>query len=66
MPKIIEIPKLTSSQCEADQKLNEIRKLLDDGKYQKTIHFIIDAISWLINDRVDQLKKQRDGESITY
>lgn len=56
MPKIIEIPKLTPSQCEADQKLNEIQKLLDDGKDQKTIHFLIDAITWLINDRVDQLK----------
>ena len=66
MFKIIEIPKLTPSQCEADQKLNEIKKLLDNGEYQKPINFILDATTWLINDRVNQLKKQRGGESITY
>ena len=57
----IETPKLTPSQNEAIQKLNEIRKLLDDGKDQSAIHFVIDAVAWLVNDRVDQLKKQRDG-----
>lgn len=59
----IEIPKLTPSQNEAIQKLNEIQKLLDDGKDQSAIHFVIDAVTWLINDRVDQLSKQRDSKT---
>ena len=66
MFKIIEIPKLTSSQHEAIQKLDEIQKLLDNGKSQGSIHFVIDAIAWLINDRVDQLKKQRDNHPAVF
>lgn len=64
MFKPIEIP--NQFQNEAIQKLNEIQKLLDDGEDQSAIHFVIDAVAWLINDRVDQLKKQRDSKTREY
>jgi hypothetical protein len=59
---IIQISPLTHPQNEAIRKLNEIQKLLDDGKGQKAEHFILDALTWLICDRIDELKAQRDGD----
>jgi hypothetical protein len=58
---IIQISPMTHSQNEAIRKLNEIQKLLDDGKGQKAEHFILDALTWLICDRIDEVKAQSDG-----
>jgi len=41
----------------AQRKLDEIHAILDKGKEQPSMLFVIDIVTWIMRDRIEQLKQ---------
>ena len=45
------------------RKIEEIQELSAKGKRGSIMEFLVDAVVWLLHDRIDQLVKEANDES---